>query len=168
MRATLAVSGVLFVLSVAYWLAADAIPASRLAGQVGADGLPKLLGFALGMLSLLLAAQTFFQMRRASASQVADGGEGDEDDAKTLTDWRAHLKALGLIGIGVLYLIALPLLGYAVSAAMLLAAVAAYAGLKPSRSLLAFAVGGGAVFYLIFVKVLSIPLPAGFWPSLLG
>ena len=39
--ATLVVSAALFILAVAYWFAADAIPISRLAGQVGADGLPK-------------------------------------------------------------------------------------------------------------------------------
>lgn len=78
-KATLAVSAALFVLAVAYWLAADAIPASRLAGQVGADGLPKLLGLALGVLSLLLAGQTLFEMRRAAAA----GGGMTRTRAKT-------------------------------------------------------------------------------------
>ena len=166
MRATLVVCAALFVLSVAYWVAADAIPASRLAGQVGADGLPKLLGVALGVLSLVLAAQTVFEKRRANASPI--GTEDETKVAKGLTDWSQHFKALGLIGLGVGYLVALPLLGYAVSSALLLAAVAVYGGLRPSRNLFIFAVVGGAIFYLIFVKLLGIPLPAGFWPSLFG
>lgn len=164
-KATLAVSAALFVLAVAYWFAADAIPASRLAGQVGADGLPKLLGLALGVLSLLLAGQTLFEMRRAAAEgQGEDKGEGGD---RLPGSWREHLRALGLIGIGVGYLLLLPHLGYAVSAGLLLAAVATYAGLKPSWATLFFAVGGGVLFYLIFVKILQIPLPAGFWPGLL-
>lgn len=65
------------------------------------------------------------------------------------------------------YLLVLPHLGYMVSAGLLLAAVATYAGLKPSPATLLFAAGGGILFYLIFVKILQIPLPAGFWPGLL-
>jgi len=164
-KATLSVSAALFVLAVVYWLAADAIPASRLAGQVGADGLPKLLGLALGVLSLLLAGQTLFEMRRAAA---ADGGDDqDKGEDRLPGSWREHLRALGLIGIGVGYLLVLPHLGYMVSAGLLLAAVATYAGLKPSPATLLFAIGGGVLFYLIFVKILQIPLPAGFWPGLL-
>lgn len=162
MRSMFAVSGVLFVISIAYWLGADAIRVSSLAGQVGADGLPKLLGLALGGLSVLLALQTWVQKRRLKASPlVADGGEDD-----VLGDWRSHLRALGLIAIGVVYVIVLPWLGYAVSAAVMLAVVAAYAGLRSWISLAAFAFGGAVVFYLIFVQLLSIPLPAGFWPAL--
>lgn len=164
-KATLAVSAALFVLAVAYWLAADAIPASRLAGQVGADGLPKLLGLALGVLSLLLAGQTLFEMRRAAAA--GGGDDQDKGEDRLPGSWREHLRALGLIGIGVGYLLVLPHLGYMVSAGLLLAAVATYAGLKPSLATLLFAAGGGILFYLIFVKILQIPLPAGFWPGLL-
>lgn len=164
-KATLAVSAALFVLAVAYWLAADAIPASRLAGQVGADGLPKLLGLALGLLSLLLAGQTLFEMRRAAAA--GGGDDQDKGEDRLPGSWREHLRALGLIGIGVGYLLMLPHLGYMVSAGLLLAAVATYAGLKPSLATLLFAAGGGILFYLIFVKILQIPLPAGFWPGLL-
>lgn len=162
---TLVVSAVLFVLAGTYWFAADAIPASRLAGQVGADGLPKLLGLALGLLSLLLAGQTLYEMRRANAEGKQDD-EGENGD-RLPGSWREHLRALGLIGLGVVYLLVLPHLGYMVSAGLLLAAVATYAGLKPSLSTLLFAVGGGVLFYLIFVKILQIPLPAGFWPGLL-
>ena len=58
MRGAYIVSLLLFVFSVAYWLAADALPKSPLAGQIGADGLPKMLGMALAVLSICLAVQT--------------------------------------------------------------------------------------------------------------
>jgi putative tricarboxylic transport membrane protein len=167
-KATLAVSIVLFVMAVAYWFAADAIPQSRLAGQVGADGLPKLLGVVLGVLSLVLAGQTLYEMRRAAASEVGVAPAEDKNDEHETSDWGGHLRALGLIGIGIVYLLVLPHLGYLVSSGLLLGAVATYAGLRPSRATLMFMVGGGVGFYLIFVKVLQIPLPAGFWPGVLN
>lgn len=166
MRATLVVCGVLFVLAIAYWIGADAIPQSRLAGQVGADGLPKLLGVTLAFLSVCLAAQTFAEMRKRQRSGAAAGEE--EEEGGNLSDWRMHLRALGLVGIGALYILLLPILGYAVSAGLLLAGVATYAGLKPSWQTLAFGVGGGILYYIIFVRVLQIPLPSGFWPSVFG
>ena len=165
-KGTVVVSLALFVLAIAYWFMADAIPASRLAGKVGADGLPKLLGVALGGLSLLLAAQTLLEMRRdrATAAPVAKAAQEEKSEKPK----GGHLRALGLVGIGVVYLLLLPHLGYLVSSMLLLGAVSIYAGLKPSLKALMFAVIGGIAFYLIFVKLLQIPLPAGFWPSLLG
>lgn len=163
--ATLIVSLALFALAVGYWFAADTIPASRLAGQVGADGLPKLLGVALGSLSLLLALQTIIEMRRGENKRVVRSTPNEEVESSMR--WSEHLNAFGLLGIGVGYLLILPYLGYMVSATLLLATVATYSGLKPSLSTVLFAIGGGISFYVIFVKVLQIPLPAGFWQGLL-
>ena len=165
-KGTVVVSLALFILAIAYWFMADAIPVSRLAGKVGADGLPKLLGLALGGLSLLLAVQTLLEMRRdrAPAAAVAQAAQEEKSEKSK----GGHLRALGLVGIGIVYLLLLPHLGYLVSSMLLLGAVAIYAGLKPSLKALLFAVIGGVAFYLIFVKLLQIPLPAGFWPSLLG
>ena len=166
-KATLAVSLALFAMAVAYWFTADAIPQSRLAGQGGADGLPKLLGIALGVLSLVLAGQTLYEMRREAANGPAEQSDSDDHESKG-TGWGGHLRALGLVGIGIVYLLLLPHLGYMVSSGLLLGAVATYAGLRPSLATLAFMVFGGIGFYLIFVKILQIPLPAGFWPGVLN
>ena len=164
--ATLVVSAAFFILAVAYWFGADAITVSTLAGHVGADGLPKLLSWVLGGLAILLAAQTLLEQRRAAAVAAAEGRAKDEP--RLPGTFRGHMRALGLIGFGIIYLLILPHLGYLLSSALLLAAVAVYAGLKSMRSTVLLAVIGGICFYLIFVKVLQIPLPPGFWPSLLG
>ncbi|MGB3416093.1 MAG: tripartite tricarboxylate transporter TctB family protein [Mesorhizobium sp.] len=167
MRATLVSSGVLFALAVAYWFGADALPKSRLGGQVGADGLPKLLAISLAVLSAALAAQTLAYMRKERrAGAVAKPADADGDDNPH--GWKSHARAFGLIAIGAVYLALLPHLGYAVSAALLLLVVSTYCGLKPSWRTLVFAVVGGAAFYIIFVRVLQVPLPAGLWPTLLG
>ena len=167
MRAILVVALMLFVLAVAYWLQADRIPVSRLAGGVGADGLPKLLAIALGVLSLALAAQSLFEMRARKREGAAQAAPSQDESGEEMGA-RQHLRALGLIGIGMIYLFVLPVLGYAVSAMLLLAGVATYAGLRPSLATVAFGVGGGIVFYIIFVMVLGIRLPSGFWPGLLN
>jgi putative tricarboxylic transport membrane protein len=45
--------------------------------------------------------------------------------------------------------------------------VALYNYRKPTLELALFAVLGSAAFYLLFVRILGIPLPAGIWPSIL-
>ncbi len=166
MRAMLVASGLLIVLAAAYWLGADAIPKSSLGGLVGADGLPKLLAVALGLLSAGLALQTLVEMRKrrrtgaASATGTAASSE--------VGDVAGHLRALGVIAIGVGFLVALPVLGYALSVALLLVAVATYSGKAFGLGTVVFGVAGAAFFYVLFVLGLDVPLPAGIWPSLLS
>ena len=167
MKATLVSSGVLLVLAVAYWLGADALPKSRLGGQVGADGLPKLLAISLAVLSVALAAQTLAYMRKEQRARAVKPPPAAEDEAKG-DGWKGHARALGLVAIGAAYLAVLPYLGYAVSAALLLLVVSVYSGLRLSWRALIFAVVGGIVFYFLFVRFLQVPLPAGMWPGLLG
>lgn len=172
MRGIFAISGVLFVSGIAFWFAANALRRSPLAGQVGADGLPKMLGITLAVLAVGLALQTYLQLRQqrrrsgAAAQAAASGDEAVADgDEKERPD---HLRAFGLLAIGAAYILLLPILGYAVSAALVFGAVATYTGLKPSLKTVLFAVGGAVVYYIVFVRILQIPLPPGFWPSLLG
>ncbi|MCT8331586.1 tripartite tricarboxylate transporter TctB family protein [Albidovulum sediminis] len=162
---TLVVSAALFALAVGYWISADSISESRLAGAVGADGFPKVLGVALGVLSLILAGQTLFESYIVPARDKAPVQEEAQDASSA---WRGHLRAFGLIAIGIAYVLLLPYLGYMVAGGLMLGAVATYAGLRPSLATLLFAVCGGLCFYLIFVKLLQIPLPAGFWPGLVN
>lgn len=166
MRGTFAISGVLFVAGIAFWFAANALPRSPLAGQVGSDGLPKLLGITLAVLAAGLALQTYIELRKqrrsGAAAETAATGEEDEKD------WSGHLRAFGLLAIGAAYILVLPFLGYAVSAALVFAAVATYTGLKPSFKTVVFALGGAVVYYIIFVRILQIPLPAGIWPSMIS
>lgn len=162
MRGTLVSSAILFALAVAYWLGADAIPESSLGGGVGADGLPKLLGVTLGLLSVGLALQTVAtERRRRLSAGGSTGGEGQ-------VDWGKHARALGVIGIGLAFVVLLPFLGYALSVGLLLMTIATYAGKRPSLSTLVFGIVGAVAFYLLFVWLLQVPLPSGFWPSLLN
>lgn len=156
MRGNLITAILLFAFAVIFWFAADAIPKSRLGGTVGADGLPKLLAIMLGVLSAGLIAQSLLAMRAA----------GPADPKHRAEDRTRHLWAAGMIAIGAVYLILVPYLGYMLSVGLLLLAVALYNGKRPSPGLLLFAALGAGFFYLMFVRLLDVPLPAGFWPTL--
>ncbi len=145
----------LFVLAVLYWFGADAIPRSPLADGVGADGLPKTLAYALGMLSLVLIARSFALERAAART-----------DEERTADRQAHKRAAGMFLIGVLYIVVLPYLGYARSIAVLVGAAAWYNGKRPGPMLFAVAIGTAVFFYLLFVRFLDIGLPPGLWPNL--
>ena len=81
-----------------------------------------------------------------------------EDESQTL---RPHLRAFGLLAIGVGYLLVLPWLGYTVTIAALLLAVSLYIGAAFTPRTALIAVIGGIFYYLLFVRFLGIPLPAG-------
>ena len=146
----------LFVVAVLYWFGADAIPESPLADGVGADGLPKVLAYALGLLSLALIARSFALERTVGAPTTEERA----------ADRYAHKRAAGMFLIGVLYLVALPYLGYVLSIALLVGAAAWYNGKPPGPTLFAVAIGTAVAFYFLFVRFLGIGLPPGMWPDL--
>jgi hypothetical protein len=145
-----------------YWHAAGTIRRSSLDDSVGAAGVPNALAVALACLALLLILRAFVLSAWQAPRTVEAVDEARPDEAP-----RAHLRALGMLVLGVLYLLIVPVLGYTVSIAVLLAAVALYNYRKPTLELALFAVLGSAAFYLLFVRILGIPLPAGIWPGIL-
>lgn len=147
----------LFVLAILYWTQADALPRSSLGGSVGSDGLPKLLGGALGVMSCLLVAQSLLaspEKRQQARDDLPSRGE--------------VLRALGFWIIAALFVLALPWLGYAASVAAVLLAIGMYYGRRLSLPLIAFALVGAAIFYLLFHTLLGVPVPTGAWMDLLA
>lgn len=161
MRSNLITGTLLLIFSVVFWFGADAIPKSRLGGSVGADGLPKMLAIALGVLSAGLIVQNLLMMR---AAQVATNA-GPKATGEPIS---VYLRGFGMIVIGAAYLVLVPYLGYMLTIALLLLTVALYNGKRPTAGLFVFAIAGSVFFYLLFVRVLDVPLPAGFWPRLIG
>ena len=150
----------LVALAVAYWFAAGAIPHSVLAGQVSADGLPKLLAWMLGGLGLLLAVQGLIRRPRPAGAAATAPQDADEG-----TPWWAHLRALGMFAIAAAYILLVPYLGYILSIVLLGAAV--LKGLRVRRDLgpLAAAVAGSALSTLAARRVLDRrALDAPLWP----
>jgi putative tricarboxylic transport membrane protein len=155
--------GVVFLaFAVVYWIAADGIRISPLDGPVTAAGLPKSLAYALGGLAVLLIVRSL-TLRWLVAGRTAPGEQEEERGP----DLRQHLRAVGMLAIGVAYLLAVPYLGYTLSIIALLFAAALYIGARFGPKTAAIAALGGAFFYLLFVQLLGIPLPPGMWPDLL-
>ncbi|MET1027448.1 MAG: tripartite tricarboxylate transporter TctB family protein [Dongiaceae bacterium] len=153
----------LLLFSIVYYLMASAIPVSMLADSVGAQGMPKSYGIALGILSALLILQSLIKRHKASREMIS----GIDVAAANRKDRRAALRAAGMMGIGIGYVLLLPWLGYLLSLVLLILTTAWYQERARRRWLWLVAVLGAAVFWLIFVRILQIPEPAGIWPSLI-
>jgi len=160
---------VFLAFSVLYWIAADGIRISPLDGPVTAAGLPKSLAYALGGLAALLILRSLVIQRLSAGKAAKPAAElpAEEEAADGKSAWELHLRAIGMLALGVGYLLVVPYLGYTLSIIALLLAVALYIGAKLGPKTLAMAGIGGVLFYLLFVQVLHIPLPSGIWPALL-
>jgi putative tricarboxylic transport membrane protein len=143
----------LIALAGLYWLGADQIRVSKLEGIVGAQAVPKGLAISLAVLSVLLIGQGLLRTRRV-AGPTGEAG-----------DWHAHLRAAGMLLIGMGYLAVVGAIGYMPAVALLVLATALYLGQALSARLALVAVGLAVLYYLIFVRLLGIPLPPGAWPD---
>jgi hypothetical protein len=161
----------MLALAVGYYLLAAQIQESQLADTVGPQGLPRIYAYVLGGLSLVLIAQSF----RASTSRAPTAhspeprAERPEPRAQSPEPSRAHsriLRPAGVIAIGAIYIAVVPWLGYVPSLAALIAASTYYQGGGFNRRVALVAVSGAVAFWLLFVALLGIQHPAGFWPSL--
>ena len=135
-------------LALAYWLIADDIPRSLLADAVGADGVPKALALVLGALGLML-------LWRGLRSR----SEGEAE----MPEIGAHLRALGLLAIGIAYVVVMPWLGFLATSAVLIVVAATYAGLPFGRNLVVIGAVSGVALWVVFAKLLSVSMPVGLW-----
>lgn len=156
---------VFLAFAIVYWIAADGIRISPLDGPVTAAGLPKSLAYALGGLALLLILRSLTVKRMAAGTrpQPAAAAPGEEPGR---SNFHEHLRAAGMLGLGIGYLLVVPYLGYTLTIVGLLLATAIYAGARFGLKTAAIAGVGGLFFYLLFVQFLHIPLPPGLWPEL--
>jgi putative tricarboxylic transport membrane protein len=146
---------VLLAIAAAYAWANGQIADSTLSDEVGASGLPWALTYALTALGLLLLVRSVL-VKRAGA---VPADESPED---------AHLpRAVGLLAFGAAYVLALPVVGYIVATAALMAAVAVYEGAPRRWTLPVVAVGGALLYWAVFVKLLGVKQPPGsLWQAL--
>jgi hypothetical protein len=146
-----------------YWYLADGIAKSPMSGSVGADGLPKLLALALGVLSLIMIVQNLVSPAPEPAAPATDEDTGDAEFTR-----EGFFLALKMLAIVVAYVLILPVAGYGVSAGFLLAAIAMFFGRPLRLPVLAFAVIGAVMAHLVFVTLLGVRMPMGLWSSLAG
>lgn len=159
----LAVAVLTLALAGIYLREAARIPRSALSDNVGAGGFPTVIGWALVIASVALAARALLTPDRSDehraaepeSAAAADAGEVWADPARALR------RCLGLAAIAATFLLLLPRAGYIVSTAFLLFSVAAYMGRPAGLQVVAVAVGGAICLFCIFVLLLDIPLPVG-------
>jgi putative tricarboxylic transport membrane protein len=136
---------------------AAGLAVSQLDDAVGPQGLPKIYAVVLAALSLVLMAR--------SAGRRGKGEGVSAEDAHT-SQRRALGRVGGMLAIGVLYVIAAPWIGYIPALAALILVTIYYQGGALDRRAGLVAVSGAVLFWVLFVFVLGIPQPAGFWSSL--
>ena len=134
-------------LAIGYYVLADRLPRSLLSDPTGADGLPKLLAIALALTALAVLALAL--LRRAPRAR-AESGEG-----------LVHLRAAGMLALGVAYFLLLPWLGYPLSLFLLLLGVILYAGTRPGMAPVAISAAGALVLWFTFERLFGIAMPHG-------
>src|SRR5262245_55703895 len=151
MRKDLFASIGLLVLAAAYYLNATTIPTSTLdePGVPGPSTLPTVLAVILALIALTLGAR---------ALSAAPARAKPDDDKEDEAPWP---RALGILGIAILYIPAATFLGYPIALFLLLVAVALYERKKPDWRLFAVAAGGAVFFWLLFDIVLAVRQPEG-------
>jgi putative tricarboxylic transport membrane protein len=129
-------------LAAGYYAAALTIYDSMLSDEVGAGGLPKLLAAALAVSGVLLAIRS-------------QGG------APLRLNFSVEPRAIGLVAGMAAYIALLPLAGYPLALATLVAGVALLVGAKPTIWLGVISVAAGLGFWLVFARLFHIAVPVG-------
>jgi len=144
----------------AYLAMASSIRVSALDDSVGPAGFPKALAYGIIGLGLILCLQSLLAMRAGRLASPAGAGDeaAGEEGIATL---RGTLRALGMLGLGVAYLLVVRWLGYVPSIALLIVAAALYLGTPFSWRVVAIGVAGAVLYWVVFVWILGIPQPAG-------
>ncbi len=147
------------VVAAVYYELAVAIPQSDLADPVGPQGLPRVYALLLAALSLILIARS---LRRSSSSAGSSNPE-----SRIPNPGAGIARVIGMLLIGVAYIIVLPWLGYLLSVAALITATIYFqGGVINGRSILV-ALSGAVCLWLLFIWLLRIQYPAGLWPSVI-
>ncbi|MBT8410111.1 MAG: tripartite tricarboxylate transporter TctB family protein [Alphaproteobacteria bacterium] len=147
---------VMLIVAGVYWLEASKIRVSPLDDGIGAGGLPKALAYALGVLAIILI------VRDVAGALLARQRAAPTEAARPLKETlKPHLRAAGMLALGVGYLLLVSTLGYAITIGLLLFCVSLYIGAKLNLRTVLVAAIGGVAYHLLFVEFLGIPLPAG-------
>ena len=154
-RADLALGILALIGSAGYLYETAQIPQSLLEDVVGARGVPLAFGWTMAAVGALLCMRGLLRGRSGNDVPSRSG-----DPSAAL---RPHVQALGLLAILIAYVVILPYAGYVASTAVLIGAVAWFAGAERSRHLIVVAIAGSLVLWLMFDPMLGISLPVGSW-----
>jgi len=149
---TLALAAVYYALTVT-------IPQSQLADPIGPQGLPKTYAFVLAALSILVILR--------SIKRPANLEPGTTNPESRIPNPGRIPRVIGMLLIGVAYILVLPWLGYLLSVAALIAATTYFQGGSLGGRSILVAISGAVCFWVLFIWLLRIQYPAGLWPSVI-
>ena len=150
-------SVILLIIAAGYYSVASHIGRSALADEIGPAGLPVVYALVLAAVALALAAKALFRpllLRTVAATAAA----GEPTPGFLLR------RAGGVFAIGVGYVLIVPLAGYFLTLVLVIGAMALYQGERASARVATVAVVGAAIFWLLFVELLGVPMPT-LWGS---
>lgn len=127
--------------------------ASALDDSMGPGGMPRIYGWLLVALGLVLTAQAALS-RLAAVGGGTPGGEWEGQGRRIA--WAA-----GLFAIAATYLLIVGTLGYLVSVSFLILVAASFLGAPFGLRLIAVAACGAVALWALFVLVLGVSMPAG-------
>jgi putative tricarboxylic transport membrane protein len=154
-------AGGLTVLAIAglYYFCIGDIAESTLSDDVGATGLPRILAYVLAGLGAILVARAIMAgaLVPAEAPTIAAPPSDDDEPIAPLT------RALGFLAFGLGYVLLVPIIGYLPAIALLIGAIALFEGAAATWKTALIAVGGAVGYWAIFVKVLGVHQPSGWF-----
>jgi putative tricarboxylic transport membrane protein len=145
-------------LSGAWLYVASGIQESMLSDATGAGGIPRVLGYLMAVLGLLLCLRSVSFKTQAASARPTQAEPAPENSVAAGWKNNPNLQALILLGILAGYVVLAPYLGYLVATALLLGVVAAYGGAPVDRKLLLVSACGGIALWLSFAWALNIPM----------
>jgi len=146
------------VLAALYYALTITIPRSDLADPIGPQGLPKTYAAVLAVLAIILMARSIKRPANAEPANLEPRIPNAESRIP---------RVIGMLLIGVAYIVVLPWLGYLLSVAALIAATTYFQGGSINRRSILVAISGALCFWVLFIWLLRIQYPAGLWPSVI-
>jgi putative tricarboxylic transport membrane protein len=143
----------LFIFAGLYLYGSAQIPHSSLSDEIGARGMPYVLGVLLAIVSFILFVRALLARKAAPAPAT---GEAEVEQGGTLP------RALGVLACAGLFVALAWAFGYIVASAVTLFVVMRYEGLPFDWRLVAISIGGAVFYWLMFVKFLGVEQPVGF------
>lgn len=164
------------VIGATYLLLASQVRSSALDDSLGPGGMPRAYGWAMLVLGMILLAGALWR-NRTSASKISDCSQNDKSN--TVCSSHSHsssgqnqhaggstighqiARAAGLLSLGVIYILVIKTLGYFISIAFLIVAVALYMGERPGLRIVVVGLLGALGLWTMFVLLLGVAMPAG-------
>ena len=115
------------------------------------------LGIALGVLQFAIAWVRPIKSSKAADSTLSGTSEGKQ----TAVSKTGILRMAAIIILGFVYIWLFSATGYLIATAIIMASLLVVFGVRPAGKVALLSIGGTAVFYIIFIRLMGIYSPPG-------